>query len=333
MTITRVLVAPLNYSHRQLGQIDAFHHVLGRGNVREFDFMAIYRQGDNPNARLLASALEFQPDWIWLQVQGADIINAPTLLRIREMLPHCLITHWMGDLRLEVGEGLAAVCKATHATLISNEDARQHAMYARAGAMRTHYVQIGLDPEDLADSGWEPPFRVPDVVFCGGHYGHVPSFAAGTAERIGAIRALRDAGVDVGVVGPGWPSDIPVVGQCHVKQQVHVYRKAKVALSINHFNDYNLYYSDRHLIAMASGTPVAARWIPGLDREFRPKVDCLFWTTMDSLIECVTYLLGTDSERWIIGHSGRGCAIVDHTWRRRIADLTTIANHWHAELA
>lgn len=335
MTIQRVLVAPLNYSHRQRGQVEAFLQVFGAPNVREFDFMAIHRQGDNPNAALLAAAQEFRPDWIWLQVQGADILHATTIGAIRLALPHCLITHWMGDLRWELSEGLAQMCKVTHATLLSNQDGAQHDLYRRAGAPRTAYVQIGLDPEDLEPPGsWTPPFRVPEVVFCGGHYGHVAAFADGTRERLGAIRQLRDKGFDVGVVGAGWPADIPVAGQCHVKQQVHVYRRAKVALSINHFNNVLGYYSDRHLIAMASGTPVVARYVPGLETEFVHGLHCFMYRDPFELESYVRRLLEPVAPHeglplsQVMGDAGAAFVRDHHTWRARIEGLRELAEGW-----
>jgi hypothetical protein len=330
--ITRVLVAPLNYSHRQRGQIEAFRDVFGRENVREFDFMAIHRQGDNPNTRIIATALEFKPDWIWLQVQGSEVLHGTTIERLRRSLPRCLITHWMGDLRLEVNPGLADTCRTTHVTMLSNADESQHAMYRAAGARRVEYVQIGLDPEDILTTPgneWDPPFAVPDVVFCGGHYGHVQAFAEGTQRRLHAIRALLMKSIDVGVVGSGWPSDIPVVGTCHVKQQVHVYKRAKVALSINHFNGLERYYSDRHLIALASGTPVVAHYVPGLDKEFVNGGDCHFWFEIPDLIQFVQKCLADRDGAIAMGRRGQQTVLAHHTWKQRIEDLRVKANVWH----
>jgi len=331
-TIRRVLVAPLNYSHRQRGQVEAFREVFGKDNVREFDFMAIHRQGDNPNARLIATALEFKPDWLWLQVQGADVIHGTTIERFKRELPRCLITHWMGDLRLEIAPGLADICRTTHVTLLSNADETQHAMYRKAGARHVEYLQIGLDPEDiLATRGndWDPPFAVPDVVFCGGYYGHVPAFAQGTKERLDAIRALLASGIHVGVVGTGWPSDIPVIGACTPKQQVHVYKRARVALSINHFNHLTRYYSDRHLIALASGTPVVARYVPGMEKEFANGFDCHFWFELADLHQFVQKCLTDRDGAVTMGRRGQIEVTERHSWPARIRSVLPSAVQWH----
>jgi hypothetical protein len=327
MTIKRVIVAPLNYSHRQEGQIEAFEEVFGKENVREFDYMA---RRQDANAALVALASEFKPDWIWLQVQGTEILTPGGLTRVRQVVPQCLITHWMGDARVEVSPALAAMCHATDATLISSVG--QTAMYRGAGARRVEYVQIGLDyrADVLGEPEWTPPFEIPPVVFCGAYYGHVPAFEEGTRQRLSAIRALVNANCSVGVVGSGWPSDVPVVGACHVKQQHHVYRRARVALSINHFNNIERYYSDRQLIAMASGTPVVARYVPGLECEFGDGEHCLWWKDEKQLVEQVCALL-EDSERANkIGAQGRQKVIAEHTWTARLRGLRSTVETWES---
>lgn len=327
MTIGRALVAPLNYSHRQRGQVEAFQAVLGPENVLEFDWYAQVKHGHNAAAALRATALAWRPDWIWLQVQDSQEFAAHHIRQLRAELPSCLITHWMGDCRAKVSDHLAALCAATHGTLVSNMG--QNGMYLRAGAPRVHYVQIGLDPEDMPDApDWDPPFRVPDVVFCGGYYAGVDQFRGGTMLRLAAIRRLMGAGIDVGVVGPGWPGDIPVVGSCHVKHQVHVYRRAKVALSINHFNDIARYYSDRQLIAMASGTPVVAKYVPGLEDEFDDGIHCLFWHELDDVVHRVQHLLGSERLRNDIGAAGAKHVLTHHTWQARIRALVPVMESW-----
>lgn len=327
MTIQRVLVAPLNYSHRQRGQVEAFQAVFGKDNVLEVDWYRCLRDGLNPAAALRECAQDFRPDWIWLQVQDSAEFSAFHIRQLREELPGCLITHWMGDCRATVSQHLSELCQATHGTLISNRG--QAGLYHRAGAERTYYVQIGLDPEDLPGApDWEPPFRVPDVVFCGGYYAGVEQFAPGTELRLAAIRSLMDAGVDVGVVGTGWPRDIPVVGVCHVKHQRSIYRRAKVALSINHFNNISHYYSDRQLIAMASSTPVVAKHVPGIEDEFCHGVHCLFFHELGDLEICVKSLLSSDFLRSSIGRTGAAQVINHHTWESRLRELLPVVAGW-----
>jgi hypothetical protein len=347
--IERVFVVPLNYSHRQSGLIHAFDEIFGYSNVHSaFDYMAMHRRGmtsNQINGSLFDSVRKFRPDWIWMQLQTSDIVTSEVVENIKQVLPQTIVTHWMGDLRTEVPDHLARICKATDATLLSNRG--QFQLYQAAGAKRVHYTQIGLDWDEdvlgLSWNGdktnrevWEPPFRVPEVVFCGGYYEHMP----GHKLRLAAIRRLLEEKIDVGVVSESpWPSDIPVVGSCHVKQQHAVYRRAKVVLSINNYNDIENYFSDRQLIAMASGTPVVARWVPGLDDleyGFRTHECSMFGSylddSLDSMVKRVKRLLANEELRQSIGMAGRMRVMRDHSWHTRILDLLPVVESWRAQL-
>lgn len=311
----RALVAAINYDHPQLGMLDAFQKVFGAENVAELDYL--HTERESPDDALVRMAEQHKPDWIWLQLQDTNKISPEGIARVRERLPHCVVTHWTGDLRPAVSYYLSSICRATHATFCSSVG--QLDMFKEAGAPLVQYVQIGLDWEqDVAAPERPPPFRVPSVVFCGGYYGD--SFP-GTLDRVRGIRALVDAEVEVGVVGSGWPSWAPVVGQCHVKQQIHVWRAAKVCLNINNFNDVALYYSDRQLIAMASGRPLVCHYVPRLELEFTNWGHCVWYRTTDDLVEIVRSLLRDDDMRKRIGEVGKKHVIEHHTWEARIRVL------------
>ena len=357
--IEKVMVVPLNYSHRQEGQIQAFEQIFGYRNTRTmFDYMQMQRRGLSPHAiteEFVRYVLTDEPvDWIWMQLQDSNVIQPWGIQKIKEARPETFITHWMGDLRTEVSEYLQAICKITDATLISN--AGQFKMYIDAGARRVEYVQIGLDWDSdvlgltwnhwidpningmgMKQLRWEPPFRVPEVVFIGGYYEHFP----GHKLRVDVIRRLMKEGVDVGVVSEsGWPSDIPVVGSCHVKAQNAVYRRAKVALSINNFNDVNGYFSDRQIIAMASGTPVVCCRVPGLTRDFIAGGDCMMFHEhdglggdgLDEMAGHVKALLGDTDLRRRIGRSGRYRVMTDHSWYQRILELLPRIEAWRDDV-
>lgn len=332
----KVLAAPLNYSHKQEGQLLGLKAAFGEANVVDFDYWGMHESkkhsNDDINAALIDLARRVQPDWIWLQIQGTQVIQPDALRLIKNEFPRCVITHWMGDIRERVPESLAAICRVTDATLISSIG--QIPMFREAGAPRVEYVQIGLDylEDVVGEPAWTPPFDIPDVVFIGNYYANV--FEAGTRERVAAIRYLQEHKIPIGVVGAGWPSDINVVGRCHVKQQHHVYKRAKVALAINHFNNIERYYSDRLLIALASGTPVVARHVPGLEKEFELyhtlTQECVSFANHETMIESITRLLDNETMRREIGARGRRAVIQRHTWEDRFRALAPKIEAWRA---
>ncbi len=323
--IRRVFMATINADHPQLGMIHAFDALFGRESVRNYDFLQRVRERCTPdfiNGQFLDDVIRFKPDWLWLQLQNTGIISAEILTKLEKELPKCVITHWCGDVRSEVGDYFASICRASHLTLVANQGFIPK--YTEAGARKIRYVAHGLDwNEDvLAIPDWTPSFKVPDVVYCGNHYGQS---LVGSDIREASVRTLHEAGIAIGVVGSGWDGKgLPVLGQCKVKQQVHVYRRAKVVLSVNHFPDLKGYHGDRTITAMASGTPVVQRWFPDIDLEFDDERDLMVFMDEKELVEKTKLLLDNESMRTELGKRGRASAIKSHTWFSRILDVLPV---------
>jgi Glycosyl transferases group 1 len=319
--VTRVFLSTINYDHPQKGQIDAFAKLFGGANVQHFDYLQEQRDGrgiPDINARFIRAAWEFRPDWIWLHLQETGIIQWSTLAEVKKLMPKVPIVQWMGDCRRAVSPYLASICNVADLTCISSVGQMQ--LFMQAGAREVRYLQIGLDWDEdvLGQPPWTPPFQVPQVAFCGGYYGDL---YPGTVDRVRGVQALRSANLDVGIVGGGWPAGFPVVGTCTVKQQHHVWKRAKVAVNINHFNDIQNYYSDRQIIAMASGTPLVCRYVPGLESEFTHGTHCLWYNDDAELVAHVRTLLGNPALAQKIGQAGREEVLRNHTWESRIRDL------------
>ena len=320
--IQRVLMAVINADHPQRGMEHAFRGFFGAAHVASYDYLDRKRRGlsnEDINREFLATAQAFQPDWIWGQFQMTEVITGPTILDVRKALPKCVVSHWMGDMRRSIAPSLADISKACHLTLISNEG--QYDLFHLAGAKEVAYCQIAVDWEEdvLGLPSWMPPFVVPKVVFCGSNYGNA---FPGTKDREAAAKALMEAGVDFGIVGGGWNAkEFPVVGKCEVKQQHHIYQRCQVALNVNNFNDVPRYYSDRLLIAMASGKPVVAHQVPDLDNDFTDDRHLMLYKTGEELVEKVRFLLNYEKTRTDIGTWGRTEVVRSHTWFSRITHL------------
>lgn len=333
MTIRRILMATINADHPQAGMIHAFQGIFGKENIRHFDYLELARRTnwgiEHVNDEFLRAAVDWKPDWTFLQLQNSNVISPDTIELLREKLPHCVFTHWSGDVRDKVLSYFGGVCKATHLTLAANVGHLKR--YEEAGAKETMYVAHGLDwQEDVTPDPWTPPFDVPDVVYCGNHYG---DRVMGTEARERAVRALYDAKISTGVVGSGWENTgLPILGTCHVKQQVHVYRKAKIALSVNHFPDLEGYHGDRTITAMASGTPVIQRYFPLIEKEFSEGEHLLVFRDEAQLVEKVRQLLGDADLRRRLGSNGRRHVLLHHTWFSRIFQVLPRVEEIHAML-
>lgn len=323
-TVRNVLLLPLNYDHVQHGMITGFRQVFGGDRVAVFDFMCAAPRPLGPASRTPAEVnndfVEYvsqrKPDLVFMQLQETGIINAEAIKFARSASPKTVFAHWTGDYRPTISDYVKSVCRATDLTFASSVG--QLKDFTLVGAADVNYMQIGIDWEAdiLGIPAWEPPFAVPEIVFCGNHYPGGP-WARGTAQRLADIRALKREGYDVGVVGRGWPDDIPVVGECAVKQQHHVYTRAKVVLSISHENDVDRYYSDRLLIAMASGTATIARRFPGFDEDF-PDGVLPTYEDETELFELVADMRATEAWRKVVGLSQRAYVRATASWFSRI---------------
>ena len=321
MSIKRILLSTINYDHPQAGIIQAFQKVFGKENVRHYDFMEEQRRGrqlGEINIGFVEAARDWKPDWIFTQLQESNIIQGSALQELKRLLPKSVLTTWMGDCRQTVSPYLGSVIRQAHLTLISSVG--QIGMFMQSGAKDVRYLQIGLDWDEdvLGIPPWTPPFRVPDVVFCGAYYGNL---YPGTVDRVNGIRALEKAGFNIGIVGSGWPAGYPVVGICGVKQQHHIWKSAKVCVNINNFNDIQNYYSDRQIISMASGRPLVCKYIPGLENEFENGKHCFWYYDEAELIVRVGQLLRDQALSGRMGAAGREEVLKNHSWEARVRDV------------
>lgn len=335
MSVKKILMATINADHPQLGMIHAFVGLFGKENVSHFDYLEFARRTnwgiEHVNEEFVRAALEWNPDFVWLQLQNSNVITSDSIDLLREKLPRCVFVHWSGDVRDKVGSYFGSICKATHLTLAANVGHLKR--YEEAGARETMYVAHGIDwTEDVqGEPAWEPPFKVPEIVYCGNHYG---DRVMGTQAREAAVRALVEAKLSVGVVGSGWENTgLPVLGSCHVKQQIHVYRRAKVVLSVNHFPDLEGYHGDRTITAMASGTPVITRHFPLIEKEFAEGEHLLVFRSEQELVEKAMMLLENEPLRRSIGTAGRREVVLRHTWFSRILQVLPRVEEIQASLS
>jgi hypothetical protein len=322
--IRRAFLGTINYDHPQRGMEHAFQSLLGKENVQSFDYYELERRGKTKaeiNEAFIKAATAFKPDWVWLQVQDGDILTADSLLAIRRALPTVVISHWNGDMRRNVSPYNATVCKAAHLTLISSMG--QVELFEAAGAKLVRYCQVAVDWEEdvLGSQSFPVPFKVPDVVFIGHYYANR---YPGTPERERAITALMKAEIPVGIVGNGWPKGYPVLGNCKLKEQIHVWRKAKIGLNVNHFNDVSCYYSDRQLVSMVSGKPLVCKYIPDLETEFINGKHLYWYKDEQELVQRVQALLENPVLAKTMGQAGRSLVLRNHTWFARFVELIPV---------
>lgn len=319
--MTRILLSLINADEEPTGTIKAFKKSYGEENVYVFDYMQMERDGKTRtqiNEDFKRVCAEWQPNICHAQYQESNVITPETLRAVREMAHKPFLTIWMGDWRSSVPSYTAAVSRECDLVLISSVGQIQ--MYKDAtGGADVRYWQIGVDWEQDMNYDVEKPSlphpRLPKVVFSGRYYsGAFP----GSEERLAVCQAFADSGLDFAVVGAGFPPSVPCVGSSPRRFQKWVYKAAKLSIGVNNANATHLYYSERQLQAMASGTCHLCWRIPGLEEEFTDGVDCVMFDSPADAVEKAKALMADDARRAEIGAAGRERILKEHTWDSRI---------------
>ncbi|MFA5048805.1 MAG: glycosyltransferase [Patescibacteria group bacterium] len=327
----RVLYLPINNREiRQTGMEDAF---LKNGfNLCSFDFYTCYRnEGIDTASQLLKSVAKFfNPDWIHMQLQDTHTFSPQTISDIKQICPSAFITNWTGDIRNEAISYFVDISKVVDLSLISSIG--QLEMYRNAGCKNVEYWQIGYDPEKFypLDENLKDK-TINDVVFCANH--NPTYFYKGELIRKEIINLLeKNIGNAFSLYGMYWPDNLKCCkGHLLYFEQNIVYNSAKVVISINNFNNVEMYFSARQLIAMASGTPVVSHYIPGMEKYFTHMENILWFKTPEECLQLVNYCLANPEISKKIGKAGAEVVKNKHTYYKRVEELSKRLNFLDTE--
>lgn len=325
----RLLYLPLNVGGaEQHGTVAGFREVLGGGNVHVFDYLDQARKIGEHTIRdaMLHKVEAVNPDWIHMQIQSERCVTPELIRHIKRLWPKIIITHWMGDWRASVPPVLRELCQLCDVSFLSNEG--QLPMYRAFG--RTEYWQIASYAPEFCDLDdiHGMPFKVPDVVFCGNHYGD--TFPGG-GQRLAVVEAFIRSGLPFGIVGGGWPDGVKTLGSTGLKEQKHIYMAARVSVGVNNINDCERYYSERQLSAMSVPRPHVCWGVPGLDKDFVDGEHCLFYQTPEEAVQKVRELLADPERAARIGEAGRVEVMRAHLWPERIREIMPLVTSIHED--
>jgi len=316
----RVLYLPLN--SLEIGQMGMEAAFLENGFcLRVFDFRNAARKCRLVDEAFIQQAKEFQPHWIHMQLQFSNTISPLTVAKIKEMLPNTVITNWTGDCRKEANGYFVNISEKVDLSLISSEG--QINLYKRAGTQNVEYWQIGVDPDQfhpLSETervGLRQAYSH-DIAFCASKTSN-SSFPASSLRTSIAHELKRKYGKRFGLYGRGWGRGNR--GEVGYYRQNDVYNASKIAISVNHFNNVRMYFSDRQLITMASGALVICHYIPGLEEYFENGKDLVWFHTKGECFSLIDYYLQHPEEAKQIGTRGAQKVLSQHSYSCRVREL------------
>jgi glycosyltransferase involved in cell wall biosynthesis len=320
----KVLYLPLNSDEiQQTGMEDAF---VGCGfSVCSFDYNRYHYRTNLPvDSELRTLVDEIRPDWIHIQLQFAKFLSPQTISSIKQSHPSTLVTMWTGDIRSDIDDAFAKFIPHIDCGLISNKGQCSAYSSAAGGKGKVEYWQIGYDhkfffreSETVRESLHQAMNH--DVCLCASWF---PGFPGAVERRITAQLLEARFGDRFALYGSRWPAGSPKTrSYLNFFSQQKAYNGSKVVISINNFNDVEMYFSDRQLVAMASGTLTLSRYIPGMEKYFRNGEHTVWFSSPQECVDLAQYYLSHPDEALRIGKAGADIVSKEHTYLHRVEEL------------
>lgn len=278
------------------------------GEVRQWDYLAHQPRGDVRPA-LAAHLNDFQPDLVFTQLQGTDVLNAGDIRRLREEHPNALFLNWNGDAWPEhlIAPDMLALTREFDIQLVVNGGVLP--TYAREG-VNAAFWPFGFEPVDAL-----PKMPTYDVVYLGNNY------SEGRAQLYDVLRSLN---ATVGIYGSGWPQSEGDTNYDFASGAA-LYANAKLTISDAQWPDADGYLSNRPFEALAAGTLVLQQRVRNLGEMTGLKAGVHFidFEHLDELPALVKFWLakGQDRDRKAIAAAGKRYVRHYHSWSARVKKL------------
>lgn len=319
----RTLVAPIHAPGTYVERSRRNKHGLpnafrAHGDVLELDYLAI--SPADLDGVMRSEIDRFQPDLLFLQIQGTDPITEPMLAGWRDSYPHIRVCNWSGDVweHALVSPPMLDILRHVDMQLVVNASVLP--VYAEHG-IHAEFCPFGYEAPDkrAVDQAISdlPPL---DVVFLGNNY---------SSERQRLYTALRSVDASVAIYGAGWEQ---CEGECNYDFATAeaLYRRARIAISDNQFPDAKGYMSDRPIQVMAAGGALLLQQTVADLQPLTGLVDgghYIGWRDIDDLPRLVWQWLNPSRQRTVkrVTQDAQAFVLSRHTWGRRVEK---IARDW-----
>jgi len=270
--------------------------------------------------RIVAIVKDFMPDLLILQAQRdrPQVINIPTIQRLKAMFPWMFILNWDGDTHYPLEDFHYQVAAAVDLQLTVSPTV--FPQYAKRG-IPVGYWPIGIEREYL-DQERAKVIDGPDVLFTGALYG-IGRFPEAEFRRE-AVVALARSGLNFDLYGPGWNAVNLVAGQTveEHERNAEMMSRAKMTLSISQSAELWGYTSDRLYNITATGCPALVQRFKGMEQHgYMDGETCIAFGSIGEMLEKARYYIAHEKERERIGAAGRVMTHERHTWARRLDGL------------
>ncbi len=275
--------------------------------VQEVDFVDLM-QNKKYNISSIGSHIvrcieAFKPNFVFMQVQHAGVINMATA---REMAQRCPVISWTGDVREDISWHIE-MAQAGVLTLFSNlEDI---ATMAGLGH-RSDFLQVGFD--ETIHRPLISTAETQKIVFIGNKQDGFP--LSKEREQL-VIRLKKEFGNDFQVYGKGWNAIGIEASPIKESDCSKVYSNCLIAINHSHFYRKR-YTSNRMFYAMAAGAFCLTHYFPCIEYDFEIGSDLDVYTSIDDLVDkCYFYIAeNNNNKRNQIAKKGYNYVVHNYTW-------------------
>lgn len=297
------------------------HIALGRENPEMADALLSlggYRCIDwtsspNINTDLIEICAEFEPDLIFMQLQGSGVISLDTIKYIHSTF-NAITVNWTGDVREDIEWFKEYAPYFTHTLFTNKTDVES----LRAEGLRSDFLQVGFQDRIYKKEGEFA--SCPDIVFMANNYTN--RFPMSQYRKDIADLLKISYPDSFGLFGTGWGPHIKNYNSLP-NHEAAMYRSAKIGISISHF-DYERYHSDRHLRIMACGCFCLSYHYKGIERDFKIGEHLDTFKSEKELKDKIDYYLKNDEVRNRIAAAGQKYVWDNCRWQNRIDELKKI---------
>lgn len=294
--------------------------------VKEIDFVkAIYTDKvrvPNFNRYVIDLVNEFIPDFVFMQIQHAGIIDYETAYHINQISP---LISFSGDVRNDTDWHERIGASGALILLNNDEDIDK----LRSLGHKADYLQISFHPE-LHNPIHRTDERIGKVVFIGNNYG-VEQYPL-SKERIDLVKALKNnfGHRAFGLYGIGWESENILAHSIPADSSSYIYSCYDIAVNHSHYQR-SRYSSDRLFYILASGTFCLTQWYPRIEEEFIDGEHLVIYHSINDLIKKCNFWLRPENADKREEIALKGCDYVHSncTWNNRIKSLKNILNQYY----
>lgn len=261
----------------------------------------------NLNNELIKIAKDYQPEFVFMQIQSENVIHGKALAELRAA--GAFIVNFSGDVRKPLPSWYIETGKQIDLTLFTNmNDVNE----ARKKGINADFCIMGYDPEI-----YKPDYNVTkdiDIAFFGNDYGNQFPLSKLRRMMVGLLRTTY--GNRFKVFGNWAKSDGNLMHS--QPEEAKMLNRCKITINLSHF-EYVRYSSDRLNRTLGCGVFCLTHLFPEMEKLWLVDgVSCSTWSNFDILVKKINYYLEHENERKKIAANGARKAVDYLTFDRMI---------------